>query len=339
MFLEYFKKMKNNIDENNMFEETSIKNFPLFSNKSLEDENFDNFIDVDDIKSFNSEMESTIKKLYFIKGFLKYYKETLEEESKLLDSEISLINNTVSFKGSSFLDLKERMLDYNYVFETEMVHSKNIQKSGSNYYKVEENSEKVDGYFSYPDIDKVIFNIKTPTEINEIIVETHKEMTLSIYGETENGETKALFLNANSDQKLFINTFEDKYKKIIFISNSNMKSYVKNLVIYKKSAKAIVMEKNGFLFMKVKNKNIKNIIFSSDNVSDIFILNKSEFEISIKEIHNNEKYVVDKFLIEKNKIEKNKQIIFDSILSEFYFVEKIGKDVNHIAETKIFGKE
>lgn len=339
MFLEYFKKLKGDLNESELFETLSFMDNPLFSNKKLLKEDFDNFIDVENVKAFNNEIELTISKLAFIKGFLGYYKQMLEEESKLLDSEISSVNNTTSFKGSSFLELKDRMLDYNYVFETELVHSKNIQKSGSIYYKVEENSEKVNGYFSYPDVDKITFNIKEPSNINEIIVETHKEIVFSIYGETEKGETKPLFLNVSSSQKLFINTLEDKYRRIIFIANSNMKSYIKNLVIYKKENSSAAIEKNGFVFFKVKNKNIKNILVSSDNDTEIFALNKSEFEISIKEIHNNEKYVVDKFLIEKNKVEKNKQILFDSIINEFYFVEVIGKKVNHINETKIFGKE
>lgn len=339
LFLENYKKFKESVGESHLFEEKSVGENPLFAFVDAFSEDFDNFIDIETIKKYNSEIENTLSKILYVNGFLEYYKAVLIEESQLLDDEINLINNTKSFKGASFLDLKERMLDYNYVFDVETVHSKNMKVVGDNIFKVEENSKKVEGFFSYPDLDKVIFNVKKPSTINDIIIDTYKEMTISIYGENEKGETKPLFINSSTDQRLFINTIEEKFTKIILISNGNLKSYIKNLNIYYKEFSTIDSKKNGFIFSKVKNNNIKNILISSDNETEIFMLSKTDFDLSIKEIFDNEKYVIDKFLVEKNKVEKNTPIVFENINSEFYFVEKIDKDVNNISINKIFGKE
>ncbi|MGL5716499.1 MAG: hypothetical protein ACRCXX_14280 [Cetobacterium sp.] len=339
MFLENYKKFKKTLKEEFLFEDKSIGDNPLFAFVDSFAEDFDNFIQVDDIRNYNSEIEKTISKLLYIEGFLEHYKNILIEESQVLDEEINLINNTQSFKGASFLDLKDRMLDYNYVFDVETVHSKNMKTVGDNIFKVEENSVKVDGFFSYPDLDKIIFNIKKPSMVNDLIIDTYKEMTISIYGENEDGETKPLFINASSSQRLFINTVEENFTKIILISNGNLKSYIKNINIYYKEFATIDSKKTGFIFTKIKNNNIKNILISSDNETEMFMLSKTDFDLSIKEIFDNEKYVVDKFLVEKNKIEKNKPMLFDNINSEFYFIEKIDKDINNISINKIFGKE
>lgn len=339
LFLENYKNFKKSLGEDFLFEEKSIGENPMFAFISSFEEDFNGFIEVDDIRKYNSEIENTIAKLLYVDGFLEYYKSVLIEESQILDNEINTINNTQSFKGASFLDLKDRMLDYNYIFDVETVHSKNMKIVGDNIFKVEENSLKVDGFFSYPDLDKVIFNIKKPSMVNDIIIDTYKEMTISIYGENEKGETKPLFINSSTDQRLFINTVEEKFTRIILLSNGNLKSYIKNINIYHKEFATIDSKKNGFIFTKVKNNSIKNILISSDNETEIFMLSKTDFDLSIKEIFDNEKYVVDKFLVEKNKVEKNTPILFDNINSEFYFIEKIDKDVNNISINKIFGKE
>lgn len=339
IFLEAYKKYKNNFNEDNLFEDTSIGKSPLFGADELLKEDYNNVIDIDTIINFNNEIEKTIQKLYFIKGFLTHYKEALIEKSILIDEEIQKINNSTSYKGSSFLQLKDRMLDYNYIFDVDLVHSKNIQIIGENIYKIEENSIPIPGYFSYPENDKIIFNFKEARKVNEIILETHKEISLSIYGETKDGNTIPIFLNISTNQKLFINTIKEEFTKLIFLSNGNLKSYLKSIFSYYKEFSTVFTKKNGYIFTKSKNKNIKNIILLSDDESDIYLLTKDEFELSIKEIHDNEKYVLDRFLTEKNKITKNTPILFENIKSEFYFVEKINKDTDRISEFKLYGKE
>lgn len=339
MFLELYKKFKDEIEEVNLFEETCFGDNALFGfNRSL-NEDFDNYIKQDDILEFNGELEKTVSKMSFLKGFLEYYKQTLEDESKVLDLEIEQINNTSSSKGNSFLDLKDRMLDYSKVLEPKTSHVKNIKKIGNVNYKVEEDSEKCDSYISYPRYDSIILNLKKPKVINEIIFESYKECNISIYGEKTNKETVALFSNVSSSQRLFLNTTEDEYSKIILISNSDIKSYMKTFNAYTNVKNNKFSLKKGYIFSSVNTLSCKKITISSDSSSKIFMLNKNEFELSIKDIQDKEENVASKYLIDKNEIEKNITISFKTIEHEVYLVELINESTSSCEEIKIFGKE
>ncbi|MGL5311712.1 MAG: hypothetical protein ACRC92_00555 [Peptostreptococcaceae bacterium] len=339
MFLEFYKKFKEELGESELFENTSFGNNKLFGFEKYLDEKYDNYIEQSDIVEFNKSLEESISKLNFVKGFLEYYKQTLQDESSVLDAEIEMINNTASAKGSSFLELKDRMLDFDKVLTVSLSHMKNMKTVGDTNYKVEEESVKCEGYLSYPKYDSIIFNMKEALNVNEIIFESHKESTLSIYGERKDGTTVPLFLNANSSQRLFVNTFDGEYNKIIFISNSDIKSYIKSISVYSKDSSSSNSLKNGFIFSSTKSNNCKNIMISSDSSSEMFMLTKNEFELAIKEIHDNEQNVIDKYLTEKNHVNKNSTLSFDIIVPEFYFVEKIDKNINSTKEIKIFGKE
>ena len=339
MFLEFYKKFKEDINEKELFELNSFGENKLFGFTKYLDENYDNYIEKKDILEFNDSLEKSIAKLNFIKGFLQYYKQTLEDESTVLDAEINTVNNTASAKGSSFLELKERMLDFDKILTVNESHSKNMKKIGDTNYKVEESSIKCDGYLSYPKFDSIIFNLKEPRKINEIIFESHKDSSLSIYGEKKDGDTVPLFLNVDSSQRLFVNTYDDEYTKILFIANSDIKSYVKSINIYYKDITSNGSLKNGFIFSTIKSNNCKSVMISSDSATEMFMLTKNEFELAIKEIHDNEQNVLDKYLTEKNSVGKNVSLTFETIVSEFYFVEKIDKNINSSPEIKIFGKE
>lgn len=339
MFLEFYKKFKEGIGENELFETTCFGDNKLFGFTKYLDENYDHYIQQSDILEFNDSLEKSIAKLNFIKGFLEYYKQTLEDESAVLDAEIDAINNTASAKGSSFLELKDRMLDFDKILTVVEAYSKNMKKVGDTNYKVEEESVKCEGYLSYPKYDSIVFNMKEPKIVNEIIFESHKESELSIYGEREDGVTEPLFLNVSSSQRLYVNTYENKYTKIVFIANTDIKSYVKSIGIYAKESITANTVKNGFIFSTVKSNNCKSIMISSDSATEMFMLTKNEFESAIKDVHDNEQNVLDKFLTEKNSVGKNVTLSFDTIVAEFYFVEKIDKNINSSKEIKIFGKE
>ncbi|MGL5962841.1 MAG: hypothetical protein ACRCZ2_00345 [Fusobacteriaceae bacterium] len=339
MFLEFYKKFKTNMEEEELFETTSFGKNVLFGFNNVLNEDFDNYIRQKDIVEFNSELEKTVSKLSFIKGFLEYYKQTLEDESKVLDLEIEQINNTASAKGGSFLDLKDRMLDYTKVLTLSTAHLKNIKPIGGVNYKVEEESIKCESYISYPRYDSIILNLKKAQTVNEIIFETHKVCTISIYGETENGDTTLLFGNVESSQRLFVNTKEEKYVKVLIMSNADIKTYMKTFNVYSNSKEGNYVPKFGYIFSNVETQNCKKLSISSDSSSEMFILTKNEFELAIKDIQDKEEDVVSKYLTEKNKIEKNTTINFQTIIHIVYFVEVINKATTSCEEIKIFGKE
>ncbi|MGL4988901.1 MAG: hypothetical protein ACRC5F_06645 [Cetobacterium sp.] len=339
MFLEFYKKLKKSFDEEELFETKSFGNNVLFGFEKKLNESFDNYLRSEDVLEFNSDLEKTVAKFQFIKGFLEYYKIILEDESKVLDLEVENINNTSSAKGSSFLDLKDRMLDFTKVLSPVTNHVKNIKKIGDVNYKVEESSEKCDSYMSFPTIESIVLNLRKPSMVNEIIFETHKPCTISIYGELKNGETKPLFLNVDSSQRLFANTLENEYTRLIILSDTDLKSYLKTFNAYTNVKSERYSNKYGYIFSTIDSKSCKNIIISSDTSSNMFMLSKNEFELAIKDIQDKEKDVIDKYLTEKNYVEKNSNVSFQTIIHEFYLVEMIDKNTNSVSEIKIFGKE
>lgn len=338
MFLEKYKVFKENIEDGtNYYENYSVGENPLFGLNEMLQEGKMSDITIPFLKESMLEIDKLILKFKFVKGYLNNYKEQLEDYAILLDEEYKEMSSCYSLKGTSFIDMLSDNYGFNHVVDYTLDYAKNVKEINTEYLKASDLSESVEHYITYPDKTSLMVNFKKAELVKEIYLELHSNLTISIYGYDSNGNTEPLFLNADSSQKLFINTLETEYTKLLIVANGNIKEYFKYFDVFS-NVESDEM-KRGYLFRTINNLlELNEIYFVSDSSSELYSYDLETYREVIRNIVKDEENTIAKYINDRYKIEKNTKIELNDI-SNLYILEFLDSTVEKTQQLKIYGKE
>lgn len=337
MFLEQYK---HSFKSNNIYENTSIGNNELFGLTDYYTQEYLNNtyqINIKLLNDFLKTLEDIDNKFKFIDSYLENYLKLLETESINLDKEYNKINNSLSTKGQSFLNMFELNDNYNYVFDDNIIYYKNILDNGSSYIKDDYSLIQIDYRIENINNNSFFIHLGNLECIEDIFIEFYNEINFSIFGSKEDNTLELIFNNIDSkSNKLFKIQNDVKYNKFYIISNKEITNYIKNIKVYKKSD-ASVLNKYGYIVRKLTNLNkFTDLIFVNDSNTSLYLYDKETYSKVINDIGNDIKseFINNNYLVKKN-INVSNTFGFE----ELYLLEFFDINNNISLQTKIYGKE
>ena len=337
MFLEQYK---HSFKSNNIYENTSIGDNELFGLADYYTKEYLNNtyqLNIKLLNDFLKTLEDIDNKFKFIDSYLENYLKLLETESINLDKEYNKINNSLSTKGQSFLNMFELNDNYNYVFDDNIIYYKNILDNGSSYIKDDYGLIQIDYRIENINNNSFFIHLGNLECIEDIFIEFYNEINFSIFGSKEDNTLELIFNNIDSkSNKLFKIQNDVKYNKFYIISNKEITNYIKNIKVYKKSD-ASVLNKYGYIVRKLTNLNkFTDLIFVNDSNTSLYLYDKETYSKVINDIGNDIKseFINNNYLVKKNINVSN---TFD--FEELYLLEFFDINNNISLQTKIYGKE
>jgi hypothetical protein len=337
MFLEQYK---HSFKSNNIYENTSIGDNELFGLADYYTKEYLNNtyqINIKLLNDFLKTLEDIDNKFKFIDSYLENYLKLLETESINLDKEYNKINNSLSTKGQSFLNMFELNNNYNYVFDDNIIYYKNILDNGSSYIKDDYSLIQIDYRIENINNNSFFIHLGNLECIEDIFIEFYNEINFSIFGSKEDNTLELIFNNIDSkSNKLFKIQNDVKYNKFYIISNKEITNYIKNIKVYKKSD-ASVLNKYGYIVRKLTNLNkFTDLIFVNDSNTSLYLYDKETYSKVINDIGNDIKseFINNNYLVKKN-INVSNTFGFE----ELYLLEFFDINNNISLQTKIYGKE
>lgn len=337
MFLEQYK---HSFKSNNIYENTSIGDNELFGLADYYTKEYLNNtyqINIKLLNDFLKTLEDIDNKFKFIDSYLENYLKLLETESINLDKEYNKINNSLSTKGQSFLNMFELNDNYNYVFDDNIIYYKNILDNGSSYIKDDYGLIQIDYRIENINNNSFFIHLGNLECIEDIFIEFYNEINFSIFGSKEDNTLELIFNNIDSNSnKLFKIQNDVKYNKFYIISNKEITNYIKNIKVYKKSD-ASVLNKYGYIVRKLTNLNkFTDLIFVNDSNTSLYLYDKETYSKVINDIGNDIKseFINNNYLVKKN-INVSNTFGFE----ELYLLEFFDINNNISLQTKIYGKE
>lgn len=337
MFLEQYK---HSFKSNNIYENTSIGDNELFGLADYYTKEYLNNtyqINIKLLNDFLKILEDIDNKFKFIDSYLENYLKLLETESINLDKEYNKINNSLSTKGQSFLNMFELNDNYNYVFDDNIIYYKNILDNGSSYIKDDYSLIQIDYRIENINNNSFFIHLGNLECIEDIFIEFYNEINFSIFGSKEDNTLELIFNNIESkSNKLFKIQNDVKYNKFYIISNKEITNYIKNIKVYKKSD-ASVLNKYGYIVRKLTNLNkFTDLIFVNDSNTSLYLYDKETYSKVINDIGNDIKseFINNNYLVKKN-INVSNTFGFE----ELYLLEFFDINNNISLQTKIYGKE
>jgi hypothetical protein len=337
MFLEQYK---HSFKSNNIYENTSIGDNELFGLADYYTKEYLNNtyqINIKLLNDFLKTLEDIDNKFKFIDSYLENYLKLLETESINLDKEYNKINNSLSTKGQSFLNMFELNDNYNYVFDDNIIYYKNILDNGSSYIKDDYSLIQIDYRIENINNNSFFIHLGNLECIEDIFIEFYNEINFSIFGSKEDNTLELIFNNIESkSNKLFKIQNDVKYNKFYIISNKEITNYIKNIKVYKKSD-ASVLNKYGYIVRKLTNLNkFTDLIFVNDSNTSLYLYDKETYSKVINDIGNDIKseFINNNYLVKKN-INVSNTFGFE----ELYLLEFFDINNNISLQTKIYGKE
>lgn len=337
MFLEQYK---HSFKSNNIYENTSIGDNELFGLADYYTKEYLNNtyqINIKLLNDFLKTLEDIDNKFKFIDSYLENYLKLLETESINLDKEYNKINNSLSTKGQSFLNMFELNDNYNYVFDDNIIYYKNILDNGSSYIKDDYSLIQIDYRIENINNNSFFIHLGNLECIEDIFIEFYNEINFSIFGSKEDNTLELIFNNIESkSNKLFKIQNDVKYNKFYIISNKEITNYIKNIKVYKKSDVS-VLNKYGYIVRKLTNLNkFTDLIFVNDSNTSLYLYDKETYSKVINDIGNDIKseFINNNYLVKKN-INVSNTFGFE----ELYLLEFFDINNNISLQTKIYGKE
>lgn len=337
MFLEQYK---HSFKSNNIYENTSIGDNELFGLADYYTKEYLNNtyqINIKLLNDFLKTLEDIDNKFKFIDSYLENYLKLLETESINLDKEYNKINNSLSTKGQSFLNMFELNDNYNYVFDDNIIYYKNILDNGSSYIKDDYGLIQIDYRIENINNNSFFIHLGNLECIEDIFIEFYNEINFSIFGSKEDNTLELIFNNIESkSNKLFKIQNDVKYNKFYIISNKEITNYIKNIKVYKKSD-ASVLNKYGYIVRKLTNLNkFTDIIFVNDSNTSLYLYDKETYLKVINDIGND---IKSEFINNNYIVPKNLNISNTFYYDEIYLLEFFDINNNISLHTKIYGKE
>lgn len=338
--IEKYKQFKSILrNPNDYFERYSIGKNPLFGNSSffLNDYLDNNYeLSISDLNEFKIELEEVLLKYKYILGFLTNREKELIEYNKMLDEEYFELNN-YSTKGQNFLRMFKMPEHYNNVIDLKVVYQKNITKLNDTFIKTKDSLEPLKFYLDYIGTNSFYIVFDDLYEIRDIFIDFYNTITFSLFGVKEDDTMENIYSNVSSNEKLFINTNETKYKKIFVTGISDLNNLLKDIKVFSYSETDII-EKNGFLVYFIEDlKNIKEIIIVSDDETELYGFDKKTYENMINLLTSNESLCIEKYFNNQYKLERNVNI--ETKEESMFILEFFRKNKNKSNELKIFAKE
>lgn len=337
MFLEQYK---HSFKSNNIYENTSIGDNELFGLADYYTKEYLNNtyqINIKLLNDFLKTLEDIDNKFKFIDSYLENYLKLLETESINLDKEYNKINNSLSTKGQSFLNMFELNDNYNYVFDDNIIYYKNILDNGSSYIKDDYSLIQIDYRIENINNNSFFIHLGNLEYIEDIFIEFYNEINFSIFGSKEDNTLELIFNNIESkSNKLFKIQNDVKYNKFYIISNKEITNYIKNIKVYKKSD-ASVLNKYGYIVRKLTNLNkFTDIIFVNDSNTSLYLYDKETYSKVINDIGND---IKSEFINNNYLVKKNINVSNTFGFKELYLLEFFDINNNISLHTKIYGKE
>lgn len=337
MFLEQYK---HSFKSNNIYENTSIGDNELFGLADYYTKEYLNNtyqINIKLLNDFLKTLEDIDNKFKFIDSYLENYLKLLETESINLDKEYNKINNSLSTKGQSFLNMFELNDNYNYVFDDNIIYYKNILDNGSSYIKDDYSLIQIDYRIENINNNSFFIHLGNLECIEDIFIEFYNEINFSIFGSKEDNTLELIFNNIESkSNKLFKIQNDVKYNKFYIISNKEITNYIKNIKVYKKSD-ASVLNKYGYIVRKLTNLNkFTDIIFVNDSNTSLYLYDKETYSKVINDIGND---IKSEFINNNYLVKKNINVSNTFGFKELYLLEFFDINNNISLHTKIYGKE
>lgn len=337
MFLEQYK---HSFKSNNIYENTSIGDNELFGLADYYTKEYLNNtyqINIKLLNDFLKTLEDIDNKFKFIDSYLENYLKLLETESINLDKEYNKINNSLSTKGQSFLNMFELNDNYNYVFDDNIIYYKNILDNGSSYIKDDYGLIQIDYRIENINNNSFFIHLGNLECIEDIFIEFYNEINFSIFGSKEDNTLELIFNNIDSkSNKLFKIQNDIKYNKFYIISNKEITNYIKNIKVYKKSDTS-TLNKYGYIVRKLTNLNkFTDIIFVNDSNTSLYLYDKETYLKVINDIGND---IKSEFINNNYLVKKNINVSNTFGFKELYLLEFFNINNNISLQTKIYGKE
>lgn len=336
MFLEQYKHAFLSDD---IYEKNSIGNNPLFGLNDFFTNNYLNSqysFPVSLINEFQENIEEVLNKYKFINSFLDSYIKQLNLESIRLDKEFNEINNNISIKGQSFLDMFQLKDKYNYIFEENIIYSRNILDNDDSYIKSDKTLTEIPYYLDYINENSFFIIFEEEYLIKDIYLEFYNNVEYSIFGSKEDNTLELIYDKATENDKLFQINSENKYKKIFVLSKNEIVKYIKKIKIYNYKENNDI--KYGYIIRKLSNLNkFSDFSIVNDSGTNFYLYNDKVYNQLVQDIgssYEKSKLINNNYLIEKNINIKN---TFDN--NELYLLEFFDYKDNISLKTKIYGKE
>lgn len=349
MFIESYNNFLKNISkimhkkQNDMFEKNSIGDNPLFALKDYEKPEYysaTNYLTIDFLKESLSEIKNINSKLFFIKGFCTEYQLYLQNIIKKLDKEYLEMQNSISFKGSSFINMIENYPEYNNVVEETIQYKKNISISDTSIYKEDNISTKIDFIIKNYNKKTILLIFDKPQRITETIIEFNRDIIYSLYGMDEDGTTTLLFEDIDATNYTTLTYSDDKkYSQIMLVSDLEIATLLKNAIVYAAEQKVENKYYNSFIVRTYDLISFTEFIFASDSKTTLHKIDESELYDFVTLVNNDETQAISKYCGKSNIIMKNTAIRPEGELNNIYLIEYIGKEIYNGDRVKLYAKE
>jgi hypothetical protein len=347
----YLEFRKNNgqlipqFGKDNFFETNSIEDNLLFGLKEYETREFhekQQLVTLDFLKKCYAENERTLQKMKFIEGFLTEKLSELEIESKRLDKEYLEINNSVSFKGYSFMEMNSFEEFYNYILEQEVTFTKNIAVYDDKLVKTTNSQQEVDFIINYLNQNSIMFVFDKTISISSLLLDFFKNVEYNVYGVLEDGEMESINLNVNSSEyPVVFNNNDSAYKSIYITSFASLSSQLKNAKFFSYEGEESLTDFYGYVLREITiPEEVEELIFVSDSSSEVFYFTEEESDELMKDLTElSASQLASKHFAEVKKIEKNEAVKSSDYASVKYIVEVIDNETITADLLMIFGRE
>lgn len=312
--IEKFKNFKKHMrNSGEFFEKTSIYDNQLFGIEDFYSRSYlsGNYkIPITTINECYYELSELNAKYKFVYGYLQGIEKILKDENVKLDEEYFKLQD-VSVKGESFLRMFELPDHYNNVIDYDVVYMKNLQILSDSVVKTNDSLQELSFYLTYIDKHSFFIELDNLYSIQDIFLEFYNEFTISIFGVKEDETMENIFSNVSTNKKLYINTNENKYKRLFITGVGDINNYIKQIKVYSYQDDVNSLN-NGFIVYRLKDvKNINEFITVSDSNTELYQFTEKEYN-EILSLITDEQKIIEKFFTEEFKLEKNTKMALDA---------------------------
>lgn len=307
MILDKYKKFKTLLsNKDSYYEQNSISNNLLFGLEDYFSEkylsgNYD--VDIDFYNKSVQELSEVLLKYKYVYGYLSSIENRLIKENEKLDEEFFQLQH-VSTKGQSFLNMLELPEYYNHVVDYDIIYRKNLNIVSNDVIKTNESLSPISFYLTYHNLESFFINFDSLQEIQDIYIEFYNKFTFSIFGVKSDDTMESIHTNVSSENKFFINTNSNKYKKLFITGVGELNNYIKEIKIFSYSKKE--KESNGFIIYHLKDiDNLKQFVAVSDSTTKLYAFNKEEYSKVMELLMTNESLAIERYLNNEYIITKN----------------------------------
>lgn len=302
----------------------------------LKEDYFKNSLKVDKhiFEEIREELKKTLFKYNYILDSYNRYNNNLEEEIDMLEKEYLELNK-VSSLGNQFFLMNSLKEFYNNIITHQIVYNQNLTILDNSVIKNENSLTEIPFNMREENGSLFIYFNDGSHNIQNIFLEFFNDFPISIFGIRKNDTLVNIVSNIDNKQKLYINTLKESFKGIFITGFNKISGFLKDCKIY--DYKKNQIRKTGVLIYRFSTKEkIKKIFYFSNSSTELYLLNKEEYQEFLKIVNKNI-LQWNKILNIKNKINKNKE--YDNKQGEYFLVEVFGKDVNYSDKINIFGSD